>query len=882
MLGKLGWSAIPFDQPIPIAASLLIGVAILATLAWITFKRHWRYLWDEWITSVDHKRVGVMYCGLALVMLIRGFTDALMMRAQQAIAFNAPGYLPPEHFNQIFSAHGTIMIFFVAMTFMIGLMNFVVPLQLGTRDVAFPTLNSVSLWLNAAAVLLINMSLVIGEFGKAGWLSFPPLSELKYSPGVGIDYYLWALQISGIGTLLTGVNFVTTILKIRAPGMLLTRMPIFCWTSLASSLLMVAAFPILTATFAMLLLDRYLGFHFFTDSAGGNSMLYMNLIWAWGHPEVYILVLPAFGIFSEVISTFSGKPLFGYRSMIIATMAICILAFMVWLHHFFTMGAGADVNGFFGIMSMIIAVPTGVKIFNWLFTMWGGRIRFEPPLLWALSFIVTFAIGGMTGVLLAVPPADFVLHNSLFLVAHFHNVIIGGVLFGAFAGYNYWFPKAFGFHLDRRTGLAAFWCWTVGFYVAFMPLYILGLDGMTRRMHHYDVAQWRPWLLVAALGALIILTGIVFQIAQLIISIRRRETLRDLGGDPWDGRTLEWSTLSPPPQFNFALLPTITGEEAYWGIKQAAIEQQRITAPPRYKSIEMPRNSPTGFVVAFFSVVTGFALIWHIWWLVFTGLLGAFATFVAFAWRDRSEYELPAAEVARIDSERRAVRIRLLEGREPQNALKPARTNPPDPHVLGARALPDGGYKGPASKRIVTGYGFWVFLLSDFILFAGFYAAYAVLAHATAAGPTPAALFHRNSLMMETAFLLLSSFSCGMATLATNVRNLRWTQIGYAVTGLLGVGFLVLEAGEFAAMLQGGAGPERSAFLSAFFALVGLHGLHVVIGLLWLGTMMMQFWAKGFRADILRRGLCFGLFWHALDIIWVGIFTNVYLLGISP
>ncbi len=645
---------------------------------------------------------------------------------------------------------------------------------------------------------------------------------------------------------------------------------------------MVAAFPILTATFAMLLLDRYLGFHFFTDSAGGNSMLYMNLIWAWGHPEVYILVLPAFGIFSEVISTFSGKPLFGYRSMIIATMAICILAFMVWLHHFFTMGAGADVNGFFGIMSMIIAVPTGVKIFNWLFTMWGGRIRFEPPMLWALSFIVTFAIGGMTGVLLAVPPADFVLHNSLFLVAHFHNVVIGGVLFGAFAGYNYWFPKAFGFHLDRRTGLAAFWCWTVGFYVAFMPLYILGLDGMTRRMHHYDVAQWQPWLLVAALGALIILAGIVFQIVQLIVSIRRRETLRDLSGDPWDGRTLEWSTLSPPPPFNFAVLPTITGEEAYWGIKQAVIEQRRITPPPHYKSIEMPRNSPTGFVVAFFSVVTGFALIWHIWWMVVTGLLGAFATFVAFAWRDRSEYELPGAEVARIDSERRAAQTRLLEGREPQNALGSARANPPDPHVLGARAQPDGGYRGPAPKRIVTGYGFWVFLLSDFILFAGFYAAYAVLAHATAGGPTPSALFHRNSLMMETAFLLLSSFSCGMATLATNVRNLRWTQIGYAVTGLLGVAFLVLEADEFAAMLQGGAGPGRSAFLSAFFALVGLHGLHVAIGLLWLGTMMMQFWAKGFRADILRRGLCFGLFWHALDIIWVGIFTNVYLLGISP
>jgi cytochrome o ubiquinol oxidase subunit I len=883
MFGKLSWSAIPFSQPIPMAASLLMIVGILALLVWITLKGHWRYLWDEWFTSVDHKRIGVMYCVLAFVMLIRGFTDAIMMRSQQAVAFHAAGYLPPEHYDQIFSAHGTIMIFFVAMTFVIGLMNFVVPLQLGVRDVAFPTLNSVSLWLNAAAILLVNMSLVVGEFGKAGWLSFPPLSELKYSPGVGIDYYLWALQISGIGTLLTGVNFVTTILKIRAPGMTLMRMPIFCWTALASSLLMVAAFPILTATFAMLLLDRYLGFHFFTDTAGGNSMMYMNLIWAWGHPEVYILILPAFGVFSEVISTFSGKPLFGYRSMVIATMAICILSFLVWLHHFFTMGAGADVNAFFGIMSMIIAVPTGVKIFNWLFTLWGGRVRFEVPLLWALSFMITFAIGGMTGVLLAVPPADFVLHNSLFLVAHFHNVIIGGVLFGSFAGYTYWFPKAFGFRLDERTGKAAFWCWTVGFYVAFLPLYIVGLEGMTRRMQHYDVAEWRPWILVAAGGAAIILCGIGFQIAQLVISIRKRETLRDLTGDPWDGRTLEWITFSPPPPFNFAVMPNVTGAEAYWGLKQKAIQQRRLTDLPDYKPIEMPRNSPTGFIAAFFAVVTGFALIWHIWWMVFVGLIGAFGTFVGFAWRNRYEYELSAAELARIDGERRRARIGLVEGRE--KGITPVEYSEPEghgSHQAGARAVPHGGHPGPASKRIITGYGFWIFLLSDFILFSGFYAAYAVLAHATAGGPTAAKLFDLRILAVETGCLLLSSFACGLASIAANARNMLWTQVAYLITGALGLGFIGLEISEFARMVAIGAGPGRSAFLSAFFALVGLHGLHVTIGLLWLGTMMAQTWAKGFRADIMRRSLCFALFWHALDIIWVGIFTNVYLLGTSP
>jgi cytochrome o ubiquinol oxidase subunit 1 len=883
MLGKLSWSAIPFSQPIPMAASALMIVGIIVLLAWLTLKGHWRYLWDEWFTSVDHKRIGVMYCVLALVMLIRGFTDALMMRSQQALAFHSAGYLPPEHYDQVFTAHGTIMIFFVAMTFVIGLMNFVVPLQLGVRDVAFPTLNSVSLWLNAAAILLVNMSLVIGEFGRAGWLAFPPLSELKYSPGVGIDYYLWALQISGIGTLLTGVNFVTTILKIRAPGMTLMRMPIFCWTSLASSLLMVAAFPILTATFAMLLLDRYLGFHFFTDTAGGNSMMYMNLIWAWGHPEVYILILPAFGVFSEVISTFSGKPLFGYRSMVIATMAICILSFLVWLHHFFTMGAGADVNAFFGIMSMIIAVPTGVKIFNWLFTLWGGRVRFEEPLLWALAFMITFAIGGMTGVLLAVPPADFVLHNSLFLVAHFHNVVIGGVLFGAFAGYSYWFPKAFGFRLDPRTGKAAFWCWLIGFYVAFMPLYVVGLEGMTRRMQHYDVPEWHPWLIVAAVGAGIIACGIGFQILQLVVSIRNREKLRDFTGDPWDGRTLEWITFSPPPHFNFAVMPNVTGAEAYWGIKQKAIQQRRLTDLPDYQPIEMPRNSPTGFIAAFFAVITGFALIWHIWWMVIVGLIGAFGTFVGFAWRNRYEYELPAAELAHIDDERRQARIALVEGREKGiHKVEYSETKAHGSLRVGWIEEPHGGHLGPATKRIITGYGFWIFLLSDFILFAGFYAAYAVLAHATAGGPTAVKLFDLRILAIETACLLLSSFACGLASIAANARNMLWTQIGYAITGALGVAFIGLEVSEFAKMIAMDAGPTRSAFLSAFFALVGLHGVHVTIGLVWLGTMMGQFWAKGFRADILRRGLCFALFWHALDIIWVGIFTNVYLLGTSP
>ena len=650
MLGKLDWSAIPLGQPIPLAAGGLVLVAVLAVLIWIVVKGYLPYLWREWITSVDHKRIGVMYVLLALLMLLRGGIDALMMRAQLALAYQSNGYLPPEHYNQVFSAHGTIMIFFVGMPFMIGLMNLIVPLQLGIRDVAFPTLNSVGFWLTATGALLVNISLVVGEFARTGWLPFPPLSELSYSPGVGVDYYAWSLEISGAGTLVAGINLVTTVLKIRTRGMSYLRMPMFCWTTLASNLLIVAAFPILTATLAMLLLDRYLGFHFFTNEAGGNMMMFMNLIWAWGHPEVYILVLPAFGIFSEVVSTFSRKPLFGYRSMVLATMAICIISFMVWLHHFFTMGAGPDVNAIFGIASMIIAVPTGVKIYNWLFTMYGGRIYFATPMLWAVGFMVTFIIGGLTGVLVAIPPADFLLHNSLFLVAHFHNVIIGGVLFGAFAGMTYWFPKAFGFRLHEGLGQWAFWFSLVGFYVTFVPLYIAGVLGMTRRMQHYDVAAWRPWMIAAGLGMIILSIGVILQILQLVVSIRRREQLIDATGDPWDGRSLEWATSSPPPAFNFAILPDVHGEDAYWLMKAHARQQQVADHEEReYSDIDMPRNSPTGFICAFFATVMGFALIWHIWWMVALGVVGAFATFVVFAWRDHDEYRIPAADVARID-----------------------------------------------------------------------------------------------------------------------------------------------------------------------------------------------------------------------------------------
>ncbi|MCA8243393.1 MULTISPECIES: cytochrome o ubiquinol oxidase subunit I [Burkholderia] len=648
MFGKLTLSAIPFDQPIIMGAGAFMGLVVLGILAALTITGRWKWLWTEWLTTVDHKRLGVMYIIVALIMLLRGFADAIMMRMQLALAYNAPGYLPPHHYDQIFTAHGVIMIFFMAMVFMVGLMNLVVPLQIGARDVAFPFINSLSFWMTAVSAILINVSLVIGEFAQTGWLAYPPLSELQFSPGVGVDYYLWALQISGVGTLLTGVNFFVTIIKMRAPGMTLMKMPVFTWTALCTNVLIMASFPILTATLALLGLDRYLGMHFFTNEAGGNAMLYLNLIWAWGHPEVYILILPAFGIFSEVIATFAKKPLFGYKTMVYATCAIMVLSFLVWLHHFFTMGSGANVNAFFGIMTMIIAIPTGVKVFNWLFTMYRGRIEFTTPVLWTIGFMVTFTLGGMTGVMMAIPGADFVLHNSLFLIAHFHNVIIGGVLFGYLAGFNYWFPKAFGFKLNEKLGKAAFWFWQVGFYVAFVPLYVLGFMGMTRRLNHYDNPAWHPWLLVAAFGAVLIAIGIACQLLQLVVSIRNRNlpAYRDTTGDPWGGRTLEWATSSPPADYNFAVIPQVRTLDAYADMKARGEGRPN---PAAIRDIHMPSNTCAGLVIAIFSLVLGFALVWHIWWMAIGGLVGIIATLVIYSSRDNDGYYIPASTVRKTE-----------------------------------------------------------------------------------------------------------------------------------------------------------------------------------------------------------------------------------------
>jgi cytochrome o ubiquinol oxidase subunit 1 len=655
IFGRLTLDAIPYHEPILIATFAGVAVGGIVVFALLTYFKLWGYLWSEWVVSVDHKKIGIMYIVLALIMLLRGFSDALLMRAQQAMAFNgSDGFLPPHHYDQIFTAHGVIMIFFVAMPLVTGLMNFVVPLQIGARDVSFPFLNNFSFWMTTAGAIVIMISLFIGEFARTGWLAYPPLSDSAFSPGVGVDYYIWGLQIAGIGTTLSGINLVATIIKMRAPGMTMMKMPVFTWTALCTNILIVASFPILTVTLVLLSLDRYVGTNFFTNDLGGNPMMYVNLIWIWGHPEVYILILPAFGVFSEVVATFSGKRLFGYASMVYATCVIMILSYLVWLHHFFTMGSGASVNSFFGITTMIISIPTGAKIFNWLFTMYRGRIRYEPPMLWTVGFMVTFAIGGMTGVMLAIPPADFVLHNSLFLIAHFHNVIIGGVLFGMFAGINYWFPKAFGFKLDAFWGKMTFWFWQIGFWFAFMPLYVLGLMGVTRRMSSFDDPSLQIWFIVAAFGAVLIAIGIACFIIQLAVSIMRREQLRDVTGDPWDGRTLEWATSSPPPEYNFAMTPVVYDHDSWWDMKKRGY----VRPTEGFIPIHMPKGTGTGFILGVLSIGFGFAMIWYIWWLAAVTFAAMIVIAIGHTFNYKRDFYIPAEEVIETEAER----TKLLAG----------------------------------------------------------------------------------------------------------------------------------------------------------------------------------------------------------------------------
>jgi len=642
-------------EPIVLGTVIVIILGALGVLGLITYMRWWGPLWHNWVTSVDHKRIGIMYIILAIVMLVRGFSDALMMRMHQAFAVGGvdAGYLPPDHYDQIFTVHGVIMIFFMATPLLFGLFNFVLPLQLGARDVAFPFLNNLGFWITFAGAVLLNISLGIGNYARCGWLCYPPLSELAGSPDTGVDYFIWSLQLSGIATTTGAVNFVATIIKMRAPGMSMMRMPVFCWTALVCNVLILMIYPVLTVTLVMLTVDRYLDMSFFTNFGGGNPMLWINYVWIFGHPEVYVLVVPAFGILSEIVPTFSSKRLFGYRTMVWASLVILVLSFLVWAHHFFTMGGGSSVNTFFGIATMIIAVPTGVKVFNWLFTMYKGRIRFEPPMLWCLGMMFTFVGGGMTGVMLAMVPADWQFHNSLFLVAHFHHTIIGGVVFAYLAALAYWFPKAFGIKPHRGLGIASFWLWFIGFHVAFFPIYIVGLMGATRRLQHYTEADWQPFFFVSMIGVFIILLGILCFVVQMLLAIKyaveHKGKLPMQENDMWgDGRTLEWSIASPAPAYNFATVPQVQSEDAYWDMKMQG--EKRKTHG--FEAIHMPSNTAAGFIGGILMLILGFALVWHIWWLAIISFIATIVTIITHSFVANHEgYHIPADEVQETENQ---------------------------------------------------------------------------------------------------------------------------------------------------------------------------------------------------------------------------------------
>ena len=651
LIGRVSPEYIP-TEPATLGAAIGLPAGALLVAIALTYFKKWKWLWTNWITTLDAKKIGVMYIVVAILMLLRGLSDAIMLRLQTALSVgDNHGVFTTDTFQQVFTAHGTIMIFFVAMGLMFGLINIVMPLQIGARDVAFPFLNSVSFWLFFAGMVLVNGSLVFGGFSNGGWLGYPPLTELQYNPGPGVDYWIWALQISGIGSLLSGINFTVTILKKRAKGMSLMKMPIFTWSVLVAMVLVMISFPMLTGALSMLALDRLMGMHFFTSDAGGNAMMYINLIWAWGHPEVYILVLPAFGIYSEVVATFARKKLFGYTTMVAALIAIMFFSFVVWQHHFFTMGAGANVNAFFGIMTMVIAIPTGVKIFNWLFTMYRGKIWFSAPMVWFMCFAVTFTLGGVTGVLMAVPALDYQIHNSMFLVAHFHNTIIGGVVFGFLAGITYWFPKVFGFVLHDKLGKYAAGAWQVGFLLAFMPLYALGLMGAVRRIDHYTDPSWQPFFIVSGVGVLVITAGTGLFVLQIVYSVWKRRKLRDRTGDPWDGRTLEWSIPSPAPHYNFAVLPEVSRRDEWWFRKQHA--KNIVLSPGEITDIVLPKNSGIGFAIGISAFMVGAALIWHIWWLAILGTVVAIGFIIARTLNEDTEYVVSKTEVARIEREAR-------------------------------------------------------------------------------------------------------------------------------------------------------------------------------------------------------------------------------------
>lgn len=594
-------------------------------------------LWD-WLTTVDHKKIAILYLIAGGIFFLAGGFEALLIRLQ--LMYPEASVVGAKTFNELITMHGTTMIFLAAMPIIFALMNAVVPLQIGARDVAFPFVNSLGFWLFFFGGVLLNTSWFLGGAPDAGWTSYTTLALNQYS-GHGVDFYVLGLQIAGLGTLIGGINFLVTIINMRAPGMTFMRMPMFTWASFVTSGLILFAFPAITVGLVLLMFDRLFGGNFFNPDAGGNVVIWEHIFWIFGHPEVYILILPAFGVISEVISTFARKRLFGYSSMVFATALIGFLGFMVWAHHMFTTGLGAIANTLFGLATMLIAVPTGIKIFNWLLTMWGGQIRFTAANLWAVGFIPTFTIGGMTGVMLAIPPADYQYHDSYFVVAHFHYVIVGGLVFGLFAGLYYWWPKMFGKMLNETLGKWNFWTFFIGFHLTFFPQHFLGLMGMPRRVFTYlkdqnlDLGNF-----ISTIGAFGMTIGTILFLVNVVVSAN---SSKRAPADPWDGRSLEWSIPSPPPEYNFAQTPLVRGLDAFWIEKMAG--NKGMTPAEPLGDIHMPSPSFLPFLMSVGLFIAGYGFMYHNYVVVVIGLLVTFACMFLRSVKDDPGYHIHEDEI---------------------------------------------------------------------------------------------------------------------------------------------------------------------------------------------------------------------------------------------
>ncbi|MDB6112411.1 MAG: cytochrome c oxidase, subunit [Pedosphaera sp.] len=717
-----------------------------------------------WITTVDHKRIGILYLWAAFGFFAVAGIQALIMRLQ--LAQPNSSLVSPGVYNQMFTMHGTTMIFLVGMPMLIGFANYLVPLMIGARDMAFPRLNAMTVWLLIFGGLLLYFSFVAGGAPAVGWFSYAPLSENAFSSGSGVNYWIAALLVLGISSVAAGINLIATIVSLRAPGMTMRKLPLFVWMSLVTAFLIIFALPALNAAIVMLLLDRQLSSYFFGTFRGGSSTLWQHFFWAFGHPEVYILALPAFGMISEVLPVFSRKPIFGYEFIAASGVAIGLLSFGVWAHHMFAVGLGHTAEGFFAASSMLIAIPTGVKIFNWIATMWGGSLRFTTAMLFAIAFLIHFTIGGLSGVTFAAVPADWQTTDTYYLVAHLHYVLIGGTLFGTYAGLYYWFPKMSGRMLSERLGRWHFWLAVISFDLTFFVQHILGLIGMPRRVYTYpDLPYWGALNMVSTAGALLSAVSVLVLLWNILWSLRHGQAA---GDNPWKAWTLEWATTSPPAEHNFERVPPVRSRRPLWDLAH------------------------------------------------------------------------------------------------PEN---------PDPLVAGV-VNQDSPY---LEKNFV---GMWSFILSEATFFAMLIAAYLYYnVYPDRHGSGPAASLNRTLAGVFTLFLLASSFTLWRAEKSLERGHHKGFHAWLTATIALGLVFIIGQGREYLDLLQHGVNLSSSLFASSFFTLTGFHGLHVCVGLIGLLIVLWLGFAGDYKTGRTEAVRSLGLYWHFVDVVWIFVFTTVYLVG---